>query len=99
MLLVVSDPSLTKYGVYWSWNKAFASFEDQLSQEASGVEKARKVWEVNGKKKKIMENWGFNQLIKVKKRRMAMKKEIETEGSSKLMDFLCLLEGHKSNIS
>nr|ACJ12925.1 protochlorophyllide oxidoreductase B [Chorispora bungeana] len=46
---VVSDPSLTKSGVYWSWNKASASFENQLSQEASDVEKARKVWEISEK--------------------------------------------------
>lgn len=46
---VVSDPSLTKSGVYWSWNKDSASFENQLSQEASDVEKARKVWEVSEK--------------------------------------------------
>ncbi|CDP05887.1 unnamed protein product [Coffea canephora] len=46
---VVSDPSLTKSGVYWSWNKDSASFENQLSQEASDVEKARKVWEISEK--------------------------------------------------
>lgn len=46
---VVSDPSLTKSGVYWSWNKNSASFENQLSQEASDVEKARKVWEMTEK--------------------------------------------------
>ncbi|KAK7244342.1 hypothetical protein RIF29_39162 [Crotalaria pallida] len=46
---VVSEPSLTKSGVYWSWNKASASFENQLSQEASDAEKARKVWEVSEK--------------------------------------------------
>ncbi|KAM1655382.1 hypothetical protein ACFX1Q_008271 [Malus domestica] len=46
---VVSDPSLTKSGVYWSWNKDSASFENQLSQEASDAEKARKVWEVSEK--------------------------------------------------
>ncbi|XP_072985675.1 protochlorophyllide reductase [Typha latifolia] len=44
---VVSDPSLTKSGVYWSWNKASASFENQMSQEASDPEKARKVWEIS----------------------------------------------------
>ncbi|PIA43483.1 hypothetical protein AQUCO_01900108v1 [Aquilegia coerulea] len=44
---VVSDPSLTKSGVYWSWNKDSASFENQLSQEASDVEKARKMWEIS----------------------------------------------------
>ncbi|KAJ1402731.1 Short-chain dehydrogenase/reductase SDR [Sesbania bispinosa] len=46
---VVSDPSLTKSGVYWSWNKTSASFENQLSQEASDPEKARKVWEISEK--------------------------------------------------
>ncbi|KAK7272517.1 hypothetical protein RJT34_29160 [Clitoria ternatea] len=46
---VVSDPSLTKSGVYWSWNKASASFENQLSQEASDAEKARKVWDISEK--------------------------------------------------
>ncbi|XP_019091631.1 PREDICTED: protochlorophyllide reductase A, chloroplastic-like [Camelina sativa] len=46
---VVSDPSLTKSGVYWSWNKSSASFENQLSQEASDIQKARRVWEVSEK--------------------------------------------------
>lgn len=46
---VVSDPSLTKSGVYWSWNKDSASFENQLSKEASDADKARKVWEVSEK--------------------------------------------------
>lgn len=46
---VVSDPSLTKSGVYWSWNKNSASFENQLSKEASDAEKARKVWEISEK--------------------------------------------------
>lgn len=46
---MVSDPSLTKSGVYWSWNKESASFENKLSQEASDAEKARKVWEVSEK--------------------------------------------------
>ncbi|KAL2247534.1 protochlorophyllide reductase [Sesamum indicum] len=46
---VVSDPSLTKSGVYWSWNKDSASFENQLSEEASDADKARKVWEISEK--------------------------------------------------
>lgn len=46
---VVSEPSLTKSGVYWSWNKNSASFENQLSQEASDADKARKVWELSEK--------------------------------------------------
>ncbi|GFP78596.1 protochlorophyllide reductase chloroplastic [Phtheirospermum japonicum] len=46
---VVSDPSLTKSGVYWSWNKDSASFVNQLSEEASDADKARKVWEISEK--------------------------------------------------
>ncbi|XP_071692183.1 protochlorophyllide reductase-like [Rutidosis leptorrhynchoides] len=46
---VVSDPSLTKSGVYWSWNNNSASFENQLSEEASDVSKARKVWDISEK--------------------------------------------------
>lgn len=46
---VVSDPSLTKSGVYWSWNNDSKSFENQLSKEASDEEKARKLWEVSEK--------------------------------------------------
>ncbi|KAK7282726.1 hypothetical protein RIF29_11723 [Crotalaria pallida] len=46
---VVSDPSLTKSRVYWSWNKNSASFENQLSQEANDESKARKVWELSEK--------------------------------------------------
>jgi protochlorophyllide reductase len=46
---VVSDPTLTKSGVYWSWNKDSASFENQLSPEASDPEKARKLWEISEK--------------------------------------------------
>ncbi|KAJ6822710.1 protochlorophyllide reductase B [Iris pallida] len=46
---VVSDPSLTKSGVYWSWNNNSASFENQLSEEASDVVKARRVWELSEK--------------------------------------------------
>ncbi|KAM7279431.1 hypothetical protein ACFE04_006565 [Oxalis oulophora] len=46
---VVSEPSLTKSGVYWSWNKDSASFENALSTEASDPEKARKIWELSEK--------------------------------------------------
>ncbi|KAK6241665.1 hypothetical protein SCA6_007054 [Theobroma cacao] len=46
---VVSDPSLTKSGVYWSWNKNSDSFENQLSKEASDAEKAQKLWEISEK--------------------------------------------------
>ncbi|XP_057525605.1 protochlorophyllide reductase-like [Amaranthus tricolor] len=46
---VVCDQSLTKSGVYWSWNNNSKSFENQLSKEASDEEKARKLWEVSEK--------------------------------------------------
>ena len=49
VIQVVSDPSLTNSGVYWSWNKNSASFQNQLSKEASDAEKARKVWEISEK--------------------------------------------------
>ncbi|XP_023512310.1 protochlorophyllide reductase-like [Cucurbita pepo subsp. pepo] len=46
---VVCDSSLEQSGVYWSWNKNSASFQNQLSQEASDEEKARKLWEISEK--------------------------------------------------
>uniref|UniRef100_A0A7N0REE7 Uncharacterized protein n=1 Tax=Kalanchoe fedtschenkoi TaxID=63787 RepID=A0A7N0REE7_KALFE len=36
---VVSDQSLTKSGVYWSWKKTSALCENQLSREASDAKK------------------------------------------------------------
>lgn len=45
----MSDPSLGKSGVYWSWNNNSSSFENQLSKEASDAEKAKKLWEVSEK--------------------------------------------------
>lgn len=49
VIQVVSDPSLEKSGVYWSWNKNSSSFENQLSKEASDAEKAQKLWEISEK--------------------------------------------------
>ena len=46
---VVSNPSLTKSGVYWSWNNDSASFENKLSEEASDPGKAKKIWESSEK--------------------------------------------------
>ena len=46
---VVSDPSLSKSGVYWSWNNDSSSFENCLSDEASDPEKAKKLWELSEK--------------------------------------------------
>jgi protochlorophyllide reductase len=45
----VSDPKMTKSGVYWSWNNDSNSFENQLSEEASDADKARKLWEISEK--------------------------------------------------
>ena len=38
---------MNKSGVYWSWNNQSNSFENELSQEASDAEKAKKLWEVS----------------------------------------------------
>lgn len=46
---VVSDSSLSKSGIYWSWNNDSSSFENCLSEEASNADKAKKVWEVSEK--------------------------------------------------
>ncbi|KAG6545490.1 hypothetical protein Mapa_013092 [Marchantia paleacea] len=47
MAQVVSDPKLSKSGVYWSWNKDSGSFENELSEEASNPEKAKRLWELS----------------------------------------------------
>ncbi|KAF3623392.1 hypothetical protein FXO38_30780 [Capsicum annuum] len=41
---VVRDPSLSRSGVYWSWNGTTSSFKNQLSKEVSDAEKAQ-LWE------------------------------------------------------
>lgn len=46
---VVSSPQLDRSGVYWSWNKANGSFENELSEESSDTEKARRLWDVSMK--------------------------------------------------
>ncbi|KAI9184988.1 hypothetical protein LWI28_003140 [Acer negundo] len=40
---------LDQIGCLLSWNKDLASFEDQLSEEASDEKKARKMWEISEK--------------------------------------------------
>lgn len=40
---------MNKSGVYWSWNNQSNSFENELSQEASDTEKAKKLWDVSEK--------------------------------------------------
>ncbi|KAF3682468.1 hypothetical protein FXO37_02310 [Capsicum annuum] len=45
---VVRDPSLSRSGVYWSWNGTTSSFKNQLSKEVSDAEKAQ-LWEVSKK--------------------------------------------------
>jgi protochlorophyllide reductase len=46
---VVSDPSMSKSGVYWSWSDKDGSFENQVSEEVSDDGKAAKLWEVSEK--------------------------------------------------
>ena len=46
---VVSDPALSKSGVYWSWSNTTGTFENQVSEEVSDDAKAAKLWEVSEK--------------------------------------------------
>ena len=46
---VVSDPSLDKSGVYWSWSNTKGAFENQVSEEVADDGKAVKLWEVSEK--------------------------------------------------
>ena len=46
---VVSDPSLSKTGTYWSWNQGTGSFENQVSEEVSDAAKGQKLWEISEK--------------------------------------------------
>ena len=48
-LQVVSDPSLNKSGRYWSWRNETGSFENNLSDEASDIKKAAKLWDLSAK--------------------------------------------------
>lgn len=44
---VVADPALDKSGAYWSWSNDSKSFQNQLSEEASDVQKAGRLWELS----------------------------------------------------
>lgn len=46
---VVSSPDLGKSGVYWSWNSDNGSFENELSEESSNTEKAKKLFDISRK--------------------------------------------------
>lgn len=46
---VVSDPKLSKSGVYWSWSNTTGSFENQVSEEVSDDAKAAKLWDISAK--------------------------------------------------
>lgn len=48
-LQVVSDPTLGKSGVYWSWNNNTGAFENQVSEEVADDEKGRKLYEISEK--------------------------------------------------
>ena len=49
LMQVVSSPDLGRSGVYWSWNNKNGSFENDLSEESSNQEKARKLWDLSMK--------------------------------------------------
>ena len=49
IMQVVSDPCLNKSGRYWSWRNETGSFENSLSDEASDVKKAGKLWDLSAK--------------------------------------------------
>ena len=46
---VVSDPALSKSGVYWSWSNTKGAFENQVSEEVADDTKAVKLWEISEK--------------------------------------------------
>lgn len=46
---VVSDPKLSKSGVYWSWSNSTGTFENQVSEEVSDDGKAAKLWDISAK--------------------------------------------------
>ena len=46
---VVSDPSLNKSGVYWSWSNDKGAFENQVSEEVADDSKGVKLWEISEK--------------------------------------------------
>ncbi len=46
---VVSDPKLSKSGVYWSFNNIAGSFENQVSEEVADDRKAAALFEISEK--------------------------------------------------
>lgn len=46
---VVSDPKLSKSGVYWSFNEGTSAFENQVSDEVADDIKAVKLWDISEK--------------------------------------------------
>lgn len=46
---VVSDPSMDKSGVYWSWNDNSSNFENQVSEEVGDAAKGQKLFEISQK--------------------------------------------------
>jgi protochlorophyllide reductase len=46
---VVSDPKLSKSGVYWSWNEAKGSLETEVSDEVSNDDKAQRMFELSSR--------------------------------------------------
>jgi protochlorophyllide reductase len=46
---VVTDPSMSKSGVYWSWSSETGSFENQVSEEVSDEGKGARMWDLSRK--------------------------------------------------
>jgi protochlorophyllide reductase len=46
---VISDPSLSKSGVYWSFNEGLNAFENQVSEEVSSDDKGAVLWDESAK--------------------------------------------------
>jgi protochlorophyllide reductase len=46
---VVTDPSMSKSGVYWSWSNETGSFENQVSEEVSDEGKGARMWDLSRK--------------------------------------------------
>lgn len=49
LMQVVSDPTMSQSGVYWSWDNGTGAFVNQVSEEVSDDAKGRVLWEISEK--------------------------------------------------
>jgi len=49
LMQVVTDPTMSQSGVYWSWDNGTGAFKNQVSEEVSDDAKGRALWEVSEK--------------------------------------------------